>query len=251
MKSLILAAGRGSRINEITKNHHKSLIKLKRKPLIKWQIDALNKFSTKTCIVTGYNENNIKKRLIQVKNITFIKNNEWQSSNMLYSLLCAKKWIDNDDLIVSYSDIFYSKSAIESLCQTNSALSILYDPNWHILWRMRFKNPLDDAETFKLDSFSFLREIGSRPKTIKECKGQFIGLIKISKKGWSMINEYIYLIKDKIKKIDTTTFLNFLISKGLKIEAVPISDTWGEVDTFDDYKLYKKLLRQDYFKWMK
>ena len=33
MKSLILAAGRGTRINEITKNHHKCLIKLQRKPL--------------------------------------------------------------------------------------------------------------------------------------------------------------------------------------------------------------------------
>ena len=60
MKSLILAAGRGTRINEITKNHHKCLIKLQRKPLLQWQIDALSKFSTKICVVTGYNENKIK-----------------------------------------------------------------------------------------------------------------------------------------------------------------------------------------------
>ena len=250
MKSLILAAGRGTRINEITKNHHKCLIKLKRKPLLKWQISALKEFSTKICVVTGYNESKIKETLKQIKNITFIKNNEWQSSNMLYSLLCAKEWIGNNDLIVSYSDIFYSKLAIKKLYEEKSDISIIYDPNWHVLWNMRFNNPIDDAETFKLDRLSFLKEIGSRPQTIKECEGQFIGLIKISKNGWFIINKHIDMLKERIKKIDTTSLLNFLILKKVKVKAIPIEDTWGEVDTFNDYKLYKKLLTKNYFKWM-
>ncbi len=250
MKSLILAAGRGTRINEITKNHHKCLIKLQRKPLLKWQIDALSKVSTKICVVTGYDENKIKETLKKINNITFIKNTEWHSSNMLYSILCAKEWIANNDLIISYSDIFYSKLAIKKLYEEKSDISIIYDPNWRRLWDMRFNNPLDDAETFKLDSLSFLKEIGSQPKTIKECEGQFIGLIKISKNGWEIINDHLSRIKDKIKKIDTTTLLNLLILKNVKVKAIPISDTWGEVDTFDDYKLYKRLLTQNYFKWM-
>ena len=229
----------------------KCLIKLQRKPLLKWQIDALSKFSTKICVVTGYNENKIKESLKRIKNITFIKNPEWHSSNMLYSMLSAKEWIANNDLIISYSDIFYSKLAIKKLYQEKSDISIIYDPNWHRLWDMRFNNPLDDAETFKLDKFSFLKEIGSQPKTIKECEGQFIGLIKISKNGWGIINNHLSMIKDKIKKIDTTTLLNLLILKNVKVKAIPISDTWGEVDTFHDYKLYKRLLTQNYFKWMK
>ena len=61
----------------------------------------------------------------------------------------------NNDLIISYSDIFYSKLAIKKLYQTKSDISIIYDPNWHNLWDMRFNNPLDDAETFKLDNFLF------------------------------------------------------------------------------------------------
>ena len=77
---------------------------------------------------------------------------------MFYSLLCAKEWIDNDDLIISYSDIFYSKIAVKKLSETNSDISIIYDPNWLKLWDMRFDNPLDDAETFKLDSLSCLKE---------------------------------------------------------------------------------------------
>ena len=48
MKSLILAAGRGTRINEITKNHHKCLIKIQKKSILQWQIDALSTFSKKT-----------------------------------------------------------------------------------------------------------------------------------------------------------------------------------------------------------
>ena len=111
MKSLILAAGRGTRINEITKNHHKCLIKIQKKSILQWQIDALSTFSKKICVVTGYDENKIKDKLKKIKNITFIKNNEWESSNMFYSLLYffSKEWIDNDDLIISYSDIFIQK----------------------------------------------------------------------------------------------------------------------------------------------
>ena len=251
MKSLILAAGRGTRINEITRSYHKCLIKLQKKPLLKWQINALSECSSKICVVTGYNESKIKETLKQINNITFVRNKEWKSSNMFYSLLCAKEWVGNNDLIISYSDIFYSKLAIKKLYMEKSDISIIYDPNWYMLWNMRFNNPLDDAETFKLDNLSFLKEIGSRPKTIKECEGQFIGLIKISKNGWSIINKNIEMIKERVKKIDTTTLLNFLILKKVKIKAIPITDTWGEVDTFSDYKLYKKLLIKNYFKWMK
>ena len=63
MKSLILAAGRGTRINEITKNHHKCLIKIQKKSILQWQIDALSTFSKKICVVTGYDENKIKDKL--------------------------------------------------------------------------------------------------------------------------------------------------------------------------------------------
>ena len=50
------------------------------------------------------------------------------------------------------------------------------------------------------------------PKTIKECEGQFIGLIKISKNGWSIINKNIEMIKERVKKL-TLQLLNFLILK--------------------------------------
>ena len=40
MKSIILAAGLGSRLNELTKNKPKSLVKVNGEPIIKYQIDA-------------------------------------------------------------------------------------------------------------------------------------------------------------------------------------------------------------------
>ena len=63
---------------------------------------------------------------------------------MLYSLLCAKEWVENNDLIISYSDIFFSKLAIKKLYSEKSDISIIYDPNWYMLWNMRFNNPLDE-----------------------------------------------------------------------------------------------------------
>ena len=112
-------------------------------------------------------------------------------------------------------------------------------------------DPLDDAETFKIDQFSYLNEIGKKPKQIVDCEGQFMGLLKITECGWSKIERIIADLEPKIKEIDTTFFLNYLIEEKIKIKAIPIDETWGEVDTYHDLKLYKKLLQTNYFSWMK
>ena len=98
MKSIILAAGRGSRINILTSKQPKCLIKVAGKTLLSWQIKALNNQSSKICIVTGYLSNLIEKDIKNIQKISTVKNILWKKTNMIFSLFCAKKWIDNYDL---------------------------------------------------------------------------------------------------------------------------------------------------------
>ena len=108
-------------------------------------------------------------------------NSRWSETNMVTSLFCAHKWLEKYECIVSYSDIFYKKTAIELLINSKSDLAITYDPNWKELWMKRFVNPLTDAETFKINK-NFLSEIGGVPKNMREIEGQYMGLLKFSPK---------------------------------------------------------------------
>ena len=61
IRGIILAAGRGTRINKITKKSHKALIKINGKSLIEQIIrNFIKNKITKISIVTGYNNSLFK-----------------------------------------------------------------------------------------------------------------------------------------------------------------------------------------------
>ena len=103
---------------------------------------------------------------------------------MVASLTCAEQWLKLEPCIVSYSDIFYEASAILSLMNCTAPLAVTYDPNWLNIWGKRFNDPLTDAETFLINSHNEIIEIGNKPKSIEEVKGQYMGLLRITPHSW-------------------------------------------------------------------
>lgn len=236
MKAIILAAGRGSRMNHFTADKPKCMVEFKNRPLIDWQINSLTKAGiTEIAVVTGYK----KEKISNTKILKFFENHEWQSSNMVYSLFCAKEWLEKEECVVSYSDIFYTPEIVSSLLKSKAEISITYDKNFAELWSKRFENPLTDLESFKIDENNFLREIGKKPQSLNEIEGQFMGLLKFTPEGFkatkSILQNY------DIKKLDCTSALQIMILNQMKIEAVAIDDIWGEVDNAEDLRLYEKL----------
>ena len=62
MKALILAGGRGSRLDELTRDKNKSMIKLFEKPLIEYNLEhAVEAGVSEIIIVVGYKKEEIIK----------------------------------------------------------------------------------------------------------------------------------------------------------------------------------------------
>ena len=237
MKAIILAAGRGSRMKLLTQNTPKCLLKIKERPLLEWQIDALRGSQIDQIgIATGY----LKEQLSKFSLIEF-HNKNWAKTQMVASLFCAKEWLSNSDFIISYSDIFYDTSAIQILKNCHHDISITFDPNWRSLWEKRFEDPLIDAESFKLDSKNRIIEIGNRAKKIEEIEGQYMGLIKTSKKGWlHLVDLYESLNNNQKDNLDMTSLLKMVLKeKKFSIYAHPYNGLWGEVDYERDLESYK------------
>ncbi len=237
MKAIILAAGRGSRMKELTEEIPKCLLEVKGKALLDRQVESLKEAGIdEIAIVTGY-----KRELLIDRCLFEFNNPRWAETNMVSSLACAGEWLDLEPCIVSYSDIFYDSQAVVSLMEDNSELAVTYDPNWLELWTSRFGDPLLDAETFRMDENSFLTEIGNKPGSIDEVEGQYMGLLRFTPCGWrevvSLRRSFPPSVCDSMHM--TGTLQKLIENKQVEIKAVPYHGAWGEFDSQEDVNLIR------------
>ena len=96
-----------------------------------------------------------------------------------------------------------------------------------------------DAETFKIKKNNLV-QIGDKTKNLKEIQGQYMGVFKITPRGWQNNKKTFKKIK-YFKSYDITKLLKSLISeKKNLVKVVKYKDKWFEVDTYKDYKIFLK-----------
>jgi len=238
MKAIILAAGKGTRLKPLTDDKPKCLVPIFGKPLIEHQLEIFKKFFLKkTIIVSGY-----KSEKLNYLNTNLIINTAFDNTNMLYSLNCARDEI-NGDVLISYGDSIYSEDVIQSIVRCKSDICISIDNDWKSYWDSRYEDPLSDIETLRLNDQGNLIEIGNTPDSYKQIEGQYIGLIKLSKKGSEIFFKEMsnLIIKNNVngkpfKDAYMTDFLSDLIKLKYELKAVLVEGGYVEIDTIDDLK---------------
>lgn len=241
---LILAAGRGSRLKNLTENKPKSFLKINKKKIIELIINNFFiNFINNIYVVVGY-----KKKLFEdFKKIKLIENKIWNKSNIVGSLIAADKIMSNNNTIISYSDIFYNETAIKNIIRNEKKkfdVIVLNNTKWKRYWKKRFINPLIDLETFKLKK-KYLCEIGKKPKSYIDIEGQFMGVFAFKKKGWLKVKKIINKDVNNYIKMDITSFFNHLIKfHNIKILSINYSSYWYEVDNKKDYKILKNSIEK-------
>lgn len=237
MKAIILAAGRGSRMKSLTDERPKCMVELRGKTLLEWQLEALRGAGiSEIAIVTGY-----KRELLANQGLVEFHNPRWADTNMVSSLACAEAWLEQEPCIVSYSDIFYSPVAVQSLMTCKASLAVTYDPNWLALWTERFGDPLLDAETFRLTDAGTLAEIGNKPTSVDDIQGQYMGLLRFTPEGWAdVVRLRSALTPEQCDKVHMTHTLQQVIEAGrVAIQGVAYTGEWGEVDSAEDLFVYQ------------
>jgi len=237
MKAIILAAGRGSRMRDMTDAKPKCLVELHGEPLLHHQLRSLQEAGIgKIAIVTGYHC-----KMLQGYGDRQFHNPRWATTNMVSSLAIASEWLRAGPCIVSYSDIFYEPGAVRLLMASDAPLAIVYDPKWEHLWRDRFGDPLLDAETFKLANNGVLTEIGGKPETINEIEGQYMGLLRFTPRAWEDIDAMRRALPNQNQDtLDMTSALQGTIDRGnISVTAIPYRGAWGEIDSQEDLLVYQ------------
>lgn len=239
MKAIILAAGRGSRMRQLTDEQPKCLTVVHGKTLFSQQVSALRQAGiTDIAVVSGYRRD-VLVAACHDMNVQEFHNPEWERTNMVSSLACAADWLNHHHCIVSYSDIFYDASAVNMLCSSRADIALTYDPNWLALWQQRFSDPLSDAESFRLNARGHLLEIGKQAQSTADIEGQYMGLLRFSPQGWQRVSRLrAQLSAEERDHMHMTGTLQKLIEQHEVIHALPYHGQWGEIDSQNDLALY-------------
>ncbi len=244
VRVIIVAAGRGERMGSQTAERPKCMIPFCGRPLIEWQLGALRAAGlVDITIVGGYLASQIKAR--GVKHST---NPDWADTNMVYSLMCAREvFLSGAPVVVAYADLLYQPRLLTALTDRDAQISTVVDLGWLDLWRIRFSDPLDDAETLKLSDQQTIIDIGRKPDGLEDIEGQYVGLTYFSPEGAAQFAEAHRTIgqwdnSKSARNCYFTDVLRALISQDVPINAVTTEGGWLEFDSGDDLSAYQELL---------
>jgi L-glutamine-phosphate cytidylyltransferase len=240
MRALILAAGRGQRVGDLTDHTPKCLLQVAGRTLLDRQLAALRAADLHDiAVVRGY----CGHRLEGCDDLPLIDNAGWQLSGVCASLMSGRAWLDGEGGIVAYSDLVYTSDAIFELLRHTGDIVILYDPYWHALWRRRMAEPLSDAECFQLHPDGSVAKIGGTAHCIAEIRGQYMGLLRFSASGWTTLTGAFEALPASLRRsIDMTGMLQVLASSGIRVDAVATRGAWMEIDTAADLALCEQMI---------
>jgi len=239
MHSVILAAGRGSRLGSMTDAVPKGMIEVAGKPILEWQRRSLLAGGADAVtVVTGY-----RGEVIADYGFDTVVNEDWSRSNMLSSLDLALKTYPGP-LMVSYADILYDSAIITDLIASNAPLDVAFDRDWLSLWQRRFDDPRSDAETFRLGAADNIAEIGGKIDNIADVEGQFMGILKIGLEGRKWIEDLLADRPEARLNMDTTKLLSTLIAEGRTIGGIPATGGWCEIDDQSDLEVANALVAE-------
>jgi choline kinase len=222
------------------------MVPLAGRSLLDWQRAALAAAGiTDLAVVVGY-----RAELVDVRDSTVFHATRWAETNMVGSLLAAESWLTTAPCVVSYADIVYTAATVRRLLEAPGELAIAYDPAWAELWRRRFADPRDDAETFRLNPDGGLREIGTRPATVAEVQGQYMGLLRFTPPAWAAVRAVLDgLAPAEVDALDMTSLLRLVLRTGRRVETVSCEGAWGEVDSGTDLAVCEDLVARGHLRF--
>ena len=236
-KAIILAATRGSKLEELTVDRPKCMVDVRGKPLLHRLVGSFNDAGVRELtVVTGY-----KADAVNFPGINTAENADFETTGEVASLACSK-----DDLkgecIVSYGDIMFRSHVLNQLLECEADMAVVVDANWKQERADTTKRTMDLATCSQAytgdyfdDEVSELTRLDSAMNE-GEANGEWIGLAKFSAKGSELLRAELDNMKSdgSLAKASMNDLFNRLIDGGAKPQVVYITGNWLDVnDAFD------------------
>ena len=227
MKAIIPAAGTGSRLKPYTDNIPKSLVSVKGRPLIKYSLDNLSDCGIEeVIIIVGFQAEKYKSIIGERHrncSITYLTNNEYDSTDVMYSVWLAKEYIF-DGFILLLGDLLFHKDILSNL------IDIPYENVCTIDYN-------DDLSPTVMKTLVNNDEIISIGRNLESANSRSIGMYKYSALGakiyFQEIEKFIEIGSKNLKiEPPLVNFLKYRNMNAIETGNLP----WIEIDFPIDYE---------------
>lgn len=246
MQAVILAAGMGKRLGELTKNNTKCMVKINGISLINRLLEQLSKLSlNKIIIVIGYEGEKLKNYLgysYKTIEIEYIENPIYNKTNNIYSLYLAKEKLLEDDTILIESDLIFEDSIFTLLEQSsypNVAVVAKYE-SWMDGTMVRIDNENNIINFIPKKAFRY-EDIALYYKTVN--------IYKFSKEFAR--NQYIPFLEAYIHALGNNEYYEqvlrvITILDNCKLKALILNnEKWYEIDDIQDLDIAETIFSND------
>lgn len=242
MQSIILAAGLGSRLGELTKECTKCMVKINGVTLIERMLRQLDRYGMdRIIIVTGY-KGDVLKAYVQELGINtpviFVDNSDYQHTNNIYSLWLTRAYLEETDSLVLESDMIFEDKVIEKMLAVDNGCGtfvarprpwmdgsiVKLDKDNNIIYFV------DDEEVKRIDP-SYYHKIVS---IYKFKKGY------VSEKYMPYLNEYVEKNKNNNIYESLLKVINLDIEKKIAAEILD-EEQWYEINDIQDIDIAESM----------
>lgn len=226
MQAIIMAAGKGSRLGELTKGYPKSFVEINGKKLIEYNMDMLRDIGVeKMIIVTGYREDAFAELTKDMDDVVLKYNPFYSLVNVLGSFFMGMDELD-DDFIFLHADTLCDKSIFDRLIQLEADVNL----------PVEYKKCDDEAMKVRSEGGKLVEITKQMP--VEAAEGEFIGVASFRK-------EVLDVLKQKVKEVladgDFASYFEGAIQRMIEetdcnIRPFDIGNApWAEIDFKEDY----------------
>ncbi|MFV0464531.1 MAG: NTP transferase domain-containing protein [Lachnospiraceae bacterium] len=225
MQAIIMAAGKGSRLGELTEEMPKSFLEIRGIKLIEYNVALLHAFDIKDIvIVTGYMTEKIEEWAAD-KGITCVYNPFFEMTNVLGSFYMGQEHL-NQDVIYMHADTLAEPAILEQMLKADGDIVLPVD----------HKKCDEEAMKVLLQN----NEIVQISKLIpcEKAAGEFIGIARINQNVLPALKR---ASKEVLKRKNYTAYFEAAIQelineRSYSMEILPTDQYfWAEIDFAEDY----------------
>ena len=247
MQAVILAAGMGRRLGELTKGNTKCMVEVNGVTLIDRLLGQLTKLNLKkVVIVVGYEGdkliNYIGDRFADKLNIEFINNPIYDKTNNIYSLALAREYLVEDDTILLESDLIFDDKMFSLILDNpypNLALVAKYQ-TWMDGTMVRIDEDCNIINFITKKAFKY-SDVDLYYKTVN--------IYKFSKEF--MVNKYLPFLDAYCSALGNNEYYEQVLRvicmlENSELKALPITnEKWYEIDDIQDLNIAEALFAED------
>jgi histidinol-phosphate/aromatic aminotransferase/cobyric acid decarboxylase-like protein/choline kinase len=246
MNAIILAAGMGRRLKDLTANNTKCMIRVNGVTLIERmlrQLDVLN--LSKIVIVIGYEGQNLVDYIttLDIKTeIIYINNPIYDRTNNIYSLSLARDYLLEDDALLLESDLIFEDSLLEELIKDKRDTLAVVDK--YESWM--------DGTVVKIDSSDNIVDFIPGNKLVFSDTPSYYKTVNIYKfsrqfsesRYTPFLDAYLKVLGNNEYYEQVLRVVNLLDEPGIKVKRLE-GQLWYEIDDIQDLDLASTIFTKD------